>query len=71
MKRLGFAWFGLALAFVNKCSGKMTIITIINHKSTPLISFEESHHFVNPGVKVGLVGEKVVSFAEGSRQEVS
>jgi hypothetical protein len=49
----------------------MSIITIIHNLSTPLISFEESHYFVNPGVKVGLMGEKVVSFTEGSRQEVS
>jgi hypothetical protein len=51
------------------CSWKMSIISIIHHLSTPLISFKESQHFVNSGVKVGLVGEKVVSFTEGSRQE--
>jgi hypothetical protein len=47
----------------------MIISTIIHQLSITLISFEESHHFVNPGVKVGLVGKKEVSFTEGSRQE--
>jgi hypothetical protein len=49
----------------------MIISTIIHHFSIPLISFDKSHHFVNCGVKVGLVGKKEVSFTEGSRQEVS
>ncbi len=32
---VGFAWIELALAFVNKCSRKTRIITIINHLSSP------------------------------------
>jgi hypothetical protein len=41
----GLDWHQL---FVNKCSRKMRIITITYHLSSPLINFEESHHFVNP-----------------------
>jgi hypothetical protein len=47
-----FAWVELSLAFLNKCSRKTSLITIVYHLSSPLISIEESHHFVNPKVKV-------------------
>jgi hypothetical protein len=30
----------------------MSLITIVHHLSSPLISIEKSHHFVNPKVKV-------------------
>jgi hypothetical protein len=47
-----FAWTELALAFLNNCSRKTSLITIVHHLPSPLISIEESHHFVNPRVKV-------------------
>ncbi len=50
---VGVVRIALALAFVNKCPRKASIITIIHHLSSPpVIIFEESHHFVTPGVKV-------------------
>jgi hypothetical protein len=49
------AWFGMALAFVNKCSWKTEFHHDVHHLVSPLISIEESHHFVNPGVKVILL----------------
>jgi hypothetical protein len=47
-----FARIGLALPIVNKCSRKMRIISITHHHSLLLNNFQESHHFVHPGVKV-------------------
>ncbi len=49
----GFVWIALTLGFVNKCSRKTRMITIIHHLSSPpAIIFKESHHFVTPWVKV-------------------
>jgi hypothetical protein len=57
---VGFTWFGYSLASVNK---KMEDECHHHYPSpiifTPII-FEESHHFVNPGVK-----ERCFSFCHG------
>jgi hypothetical protein len=46
---VSFAWIGLALAFVNKCSRK-EIITIFHHLSSPPVTnFEKPHHLFKPG----------------------
>jgi hypothetical protein len=46
----GFAWIGLALAFVNKCSQKQEIITIFHHLSSSLVycTAESRNFFIEP-----------------------
>jgi hypothetical protein len=53
---VGFAWIGLALAFVNKCSQKQEIITIFHHlSSSPDTTFGKPRHLFNPGAQVILL----------------
>jgi hypothetical protein len=64
---VGFAWIGLALALWTVLMENKNHQHYSSQNITTIIVFEESHHFVNPGVKVSflLIYHGLVKFCNG------